>query len=258
MSKSMIVSGASRGIGAAIAREAAARKINLVLNARSGDALNSVAKDLDASGRHVVAVAGDVSDKEVCAAIVQAGIDRFGGIDVLVNNAGVLEPVGPLHAVDADDWVRNLMVNVAGPVLLTQRALESLRRRRGCVINISSGAAVKAVRGWSAYCTSKAALNHFNRVLQAEYPEVTAVALSPGMTATDMQTAIREIGEGRMPEDEHRRFIDAYEKGELRSPEEVARAVVAVGVNPSPELKGEFVSVEDPRVEALTIKARRS
>lgn len=251
MSKTMIVSGASRGIGAAIAREAADRKINLVLNARSADALRSLAKDLDASNRRIVTVAGDVSDNAICLAIVKAAVDRFGGVDALVNNAGILEPVGPLDAADADEWVRNLMVNVAGPVLLTKCALSSLRERRGCVINISSGAAVKAVRGWSAYCTSKAALNHFTRMLSAEYPEITSVAVSPGMTATDMQVMIRERGQGRMPEDEHRRFVDAYEHGELRSPETVARAIVAIGVNPPPELRGEFVTVEDPRVEAL-------
>ncbi len=253
MSKTMIISGASRGIGAAIAREAASHKFNLVLNARSADALHSLAQTLDTSNRHVVTVAGDVSDKDICTAIVRAAVDRFGGVDVLVNNAGILEPVGLLDTADADDWVRNLMVNVAGPVMLTKFALDSLRERRGCVINISSGAAVKAVRGWSAYCTSKAALNHFNRMISAEYPEIVSVAVSPGMTATDMQHMIRERGEGRMPEDEYRRFVDAYENGELRSPETVARAIVAIGMNPPVELKGEFVSVEDPRVEALKV-----
>lgn len=247
----MIITGASRGIGVAVAREAAAQNVNLVLNARSGAALASLSKELDASGKRVVTVVGDVSEKAVCAAIVRSAVDRFGGVDVLVNNAGILEPVGLLDAVDADDWVRNLMVNVAGPVLLAQRALKSLQERRGCVINISSGAAVRAVRGWSAYCVSKAALNHFNRMLSAEYPEITAVAVSPGITATDMQQMIREKGEGRMPEDERMRFVEAHRKGELRSPEAVARAIVALGVKAPPELNGEFVTVEDARIESL-------
>ncbi|MDH3314762.1 MAG: SDR family NAD(P)-dependent oxidoreductase [Gammaproteobacteria bacterium] len=251
MSKTMIITGASRGIGAAIAREAWARGFNLVLNARSGNALNSLAKSLDVSAKRVAAVAGDVSEKEVCNRIVDTALERFGGVDVLVNNAGILEPVGPLHAVDANEWVQNLMVNVAGPVLLTRCALVSLRQRHGCVINISSGAAVKAVRGWSAYCTSKAALNHFNRMLCAEYPEIVAIAVSPGMTATDMQATIREQGEGRMPKDEYRRFVDAHRKGELRSPGDVARAIVALGRYAPQELSGKFVTVEDPRVEAL-------
>ncbi len=252
MSKTMIITGASRGIGAAIAREGLARGFNLVLNARASDALNSLANSLDISSKRIATVAGDVSNQEVCKRIVDSAVERFGDVDVLINNAGILEPVGPLHAVDGNEWVRNLMVNVAGPVLLTQCALFSLRRRRGCVINISSGAAVNAVRGWSAYCTSKAALNHFNRMLAAEYPEIVAIAVSPGMTATDMQATIREQGEGRMPKDEHRRFVDAHQKGELRSPQDVARAVVALSLNAPAELGGEFVTVDDPRVKALS------
>lgn len=251
MSKTMIVSGASRGIGAAIAAEASGKGINLVLNARSREPLEALSSSLAGGKSAVAVVSGDVSSKEICEQIVGTAVERFGGIDVVVNNAGVLEPVGPLDAVDADEWVRNLMINVAGPVLLTRSALPSLRRRKGCVINISSGAAVKAVRGWSAYCTSKAALNHFNRMLSAEYPEITAVAVSPGMTATNMQVMIRERGAGGMPEDEHRRFVDAFEKGELRSPEMVARAIVAIALKPSADLNGEFVTVEDPRIAAL-------
>lgn len=251
MSKTMIVSGASRGIGAAVAREASEEGFNLVLNARSKDALEELSDSLAGGSTSLAVVSGDVSDQAVCERMAGAAIERFGGVDVVVNNAGILEPVGLLDAVDADAWVRNLIVNVAAPVRLTKCALSSLRQRRGCVINISSGAAVKAVRGWSAYCTSKAALNHFNRMLSAEYPEITAVAISPGMTATDMQLMIRELGKGKMPEDEHRRFVAAYESGELRSPERVARAIVAVASSPPRTLNGEFVTVDDPRVASL-------
>ena len=251
MSKTMMISGASRGIGAAIAMEASEKGFNLVLNARSKEALDEMAGSLSRGSTGVAVVSGDVSEQAVCERIAGTAVERFGGVDVLVNNAGILEPVGLLDAVDADAWVQNLIVNVAAPVRLTKCALSSLRQRRGCVLNISSGAAVKAVRGWSAYCTSKAALNHFNRMLSAEYPEITAVAISPGMTATDMQLTIRERGKGKMPEDEHRRFVSAYESGELRSPEQVARAIVAIALNPSRTFNGEFVTVEDPRVASL-------
>lgn len=251
VAKSMIITGASRGIGAAVAREAANQGLDLVLNARSGSALSSIAKSIDQSGKRTATVTGDISNGQVCARIVDTALDRFGGVDVLVNNAGILGPVGPLHEVNADEWVENLMVNVVGPALLARRALDALRESRGRIVNISSGAAVKAIRGWSAYCVSKAALNQLNRMLAAEYPEIVAVAVSPGMTATDMQVMVREQGAGRMPADEHRRFVDAYERGELRSPEEVARAVVALGLHAPSDMSGEFVTVDDPRVEAL-------
>jgi NAD(P)-dependent dehydrogenase (short-subunit alcohol dehydrogenase family) len=251
MSTTMIVTGASRGIGAAIARDAASAGVSLVLNARSGDALDDMADSLDLDSARIATVAGDVGKDEVCERIVSAAMERFGRIHVVVNNAGILDPIGALDTVPAEDWVRNLVVNVAGPALLSRRAVPFLRESRGRIINISSGAAVKAVRGWSAYCTSKAALNHFTRALAAEYPEITAVAISPGMTATDMQLRIRQLGHGSMPRDEYRRFVDAHRRGELRSPEAVARAVVALSLNAPPELSGEFVTMDDPRVMSL-------
>lgn len=251
MPTTMIVTGASRGIGAAIARVAASTGVSLILNARSEAALGDLANSLPSGPDRIVTVCGDVSEDEVCARIVGAALERFGRVDVVVNNAGVLDPIGALDAVPAKDWVRNLIVNVAGPALLCRRAIPFLRESRGRIINISSGAAVKAVRGWSAYCTSKAALNHLNRMLAAEYPQITAVAVSPGMTATEMQVRIRESAEGSMPREEYQRFVDAYRRGELRAPEAVARAVVALALKAPPKLSGEFLTMDDPRVTSL-------
>ena len=249
MNHTMIITGASRGIGAAVARAAVTRGMNVVLNARSGDALVALAQSL--GGDKVVVVDGDVSNEATCAQIVNTAMDRFGGIDSLINNAGILQPVGALDTVSGEDWALNLRVNVLGPVLLSQAAVGALRKTRGRIINISSGAAVKAVRGWSAYCTSKAALNHFNRMLAAEYPEITSIAVSPGMTATDMQVMIRSEGKGRMPDAEHRRFVDAHEQGQLRAPEAVAETIVLLARAAPPEWSGDFVTVDDSRISAL-------
>lgn len=251
MSTTLIVTGASRGIGAAIARDAASRGISLVLNARSQDALDDFADSLDLDPARLATVSGDVSEDDVCERIVGAAIEGFGRIDAVVNNAGILDPIGALDTVPAKDWVRNLIVNVAGPALLCRRSVPFLRESRGRIVNVSSGAAVKAVRGWSAYCTSKAALNQLTRMLAAEYPEITAIALSPGMTATEMQRKVRELGEEGMPPEEYQRFVDAYRQGELRAPEAVARAVVALAMSAPSKLSGEFLTVDDPRVESL-------
>jgi NAD(P)-dependent dehydrogenase (short-subunit alcohol dehydrogenase family) len=251
MSKTMIVTGASRGIGAAVARVGARLGVNLVVNARSESALDALEESIGPDGDRLATVPGDISEKSTCTRIVDAAMARFGGVDALVNNAGILGPVGALDQVSAEDWARTLAVNVMGPVTLSQAALAPLRERRGRIINLSSGAALKAVRGWSAYCTSKAALNHFNRMLAAEFPEITAIAVSPGMTATDMQVLIRSEAAGRMPEDEHRRFVDAHQKGELRSPDAVARAIVALALNAPHEWSGEFMTVDDSKVRSL-------
>ncbi|MDX1513637.1 MAG: SDR family NAD(P)-dependent oxidoreductase [Gammaproteobacteria bacterium] len=248
MAKTMILTGASRGIGAATARAAAAAGMNLVLNARSADALETLASTL---GENVSLVAGDVSDPEVCRSLVATARERFDGVHALINNAGILEPIGALDTVPGIEWEKNLRVNVLGPVLLSQAAIGELRRVRGTIINVSSGAAVKAVRGWSAYCTAKAALNHFTRMLAAEFAEVTSLAVSPGMTATDMQAEIRGRGKDRMPADEYRRFVDAYRAGQLRSPEAVARTLVRLSLEAPPDWSGEFITVDDPRIAAL-------
>ncbi|HEX9585325.1 MAG TPA: SDR family NAD(P)-dependent oxidoreductase [Gammaproteobacteria bacterium] len=249
MNFTLIVTGASRGIGAAVARAAAGAGMNVVLNARSTDALRALSDAL--GGDDTAVVAGDVSEAGTCRRIVAAALEKFGRIDALINNAGILEPVGALDRVSGDDWARNLRVNVLGPVLMSQAAIPALRQSRGRVINISSGAAVKAVRGWSAYCTSKAALNHFNRMLAAEFPEITAIAVSPGMTATDMQVTIRSEGRGRMPDGEYQRFVDAHERGELRDPREVAGAVLKLARHAPPAWSGEFLTVDDPRIARL-------
>lgn len=249
MSKTMIITGASRGIGAALARAAAEHGMNLVLNARSEGPLKTLAASLGVDAAAVVA--GDASQQSTCQQIVDCALDRFGGVDVLVNNAGILPPIGTLDQVSGEEWATNLRVNVMGPVLLSQAAIAPLRRTGGKILNVSSGAAVKAIRGWSAYCTSKAALNHFNRMLAAEFPEVTSIAISPGMTATDMQVMIRDEGQGRMPEQEHARFVEAHDRGELRSVESVASDLLLIARNASKDWSGEFLTLDDPRVRSL-------
>lgn len=249
MSETIIISGASRGIGAAVARAAVSAGMNAVLNARSETALTALASAL--GNDRVAVVVGDVSETDCCRHIAEIALKRFGRIDALINNAGILEPVGTLDVIDSDDWARNLRVNVLGPMLLSRAALGGLRQTRGRIVNISSGAAVNAIRGWSAYCTSKAALNHFTRMLAAEFPEVTSIAVSPGMTATDMQRMIRNEGRGRMPDEEYRRFVDAHEQGQLRAPDAVAEAVVKLARYAPPQWSGEFVTVDDPRITQL-------
>lgn len=249
MNFTLIVTGASRGIGAAVTRAAAGAGMKVVLNARSKDALTALSNALGDDNTAVVA--GDVSEEETCRRIVASALERFGRIDALINNAGILEPVGTLDTISGDDWARSLRVNVLGPMLMSQAAIPALRQSRGRVINISSGAAVKAIRGWSAYCTSKAALNHFNRMLAAEFPEITSIAVSPGLTATDMQVMIRSEGRGRMPDEEYQRFVDAHERGELRTPEAVAGAVVKLARHAPPEWSGEFLAVDDPGIARL-------
>ena len=249
--RAIIISGASRGLGAATARIAAHMGANVVLMARSADGLQAVARDVQALGAQALPFVGDVTQVADCQQAVDRAVDQFGQIDALINNAGVIEPIAPLASGDPEAWGQNLAVNLLGPVMLTQAALPHLRQRHGHVINISSGAAIKVIPGWAAYCSAKAALNHFTRMLAVEEPDITAIAFRPGIVDTTMQATIRTEGAEGMPEDDHARFVRFYEEGELLPPEVPACSVVVLAFHAPHEWSGAFVGTSEERVQSL-------
>lgn len=249
--KTVLITGASRGLGAAMARIAAENGAAVALNARSEAALEQVAADIEQDGGQVLVVPGDVSRREDCVALVERAVERFGRLDVLINNAGILQPIAPMAEADPEGWRYNLLVNVLGPMMLVQAAIPHLRATNGRVINVSSGAATGAKAGWASYCASKAALNHMTRVLAAEEPAITAVAVRPGVVDTEMQAVIRREGKGGMTAEDHQSFVNRYEKGELVSPETSARALIALALHAPQEWSGEFLSWDEERVQRL-------
>jgi len=251
--KTILITGASRGLGAAMARIAAEKGVAVALNARSEGALAAVAADIEQGGGQVLVVAGDVSRQEDCAALVEQTIGRFGRLDALINNAGILQPIAPMTAADPAGWRYNLMVNVLGPMMLIQAAIPYLRETNGRVVNVSSGAATSAKAGWASYCASKAALNHMTRVLAAEEPGITAVAVRPGVVDTEMQAVIRREGKGSMTEADHQHFVERYEKGELVAPETSARALIALALYAPREWSGAFLSWDEDKVQEIRI-----
>jgi NAD(P)-dependent dehydrogenase (short-subunit alcohol dehydrogenase family) len=251
MDRAIIVTGASRGLGAAAARAAARLGASVVLNARSEGDLESVARDIEEAGGSAAVVAGDVADPETAHRLTAQAITISGRIDAVINNAGVLGPIQPVREADPAEWTRNWDINVLGPLMLVKEALPELRTRGGRVINVSSGAAVHAVRGWGAYCLSKAALNQLTRMIAAEEPAVTALSVRPGVVDTAMQREIREEGRQGMPAEEHARFIDYYEEGDLLPAEEPGRALALLALYAPPEWSGEFLGWDDPRVQRL-------
>lgn len=250
-SKTVIVTGASRGLGAATARVAAELGANVVLNARSAAALDREAQLIRDADGSAVAVAGDVSRLENCQQLVEKTMAQFGRIDAVINNAGILEPITPLAEANPEAWKKNLLINVLGPMMVTQAALPHLRRQEGRVVNVSSGAATYALPGWSAYCVAKGGLNQLNRAIAAEEKSVTAVAVRPGVVDTEMQAQIREEGRNGMPESEHARFVNYHEQGELLPPHLPGRALAVLALYAPHEWSGEFLSWDDDKVQAL-------
>jgi NAD(P)-dependent dehydrogenase (short-subunit alcohol dehydrogenase family) len=221
-----IVTGASRGLGLALARALAERVWRLAIDARGAAALEA-ARDELAGLTDVVAVAGDVADEQHRRDLVAAAGDR---IDLVVNNASLLGP-SPLPALAdlppaALEGV--LRANVVGPLGLVQLALPRMREG-GCILNVSSDAAVEPYEGWGGYGSSKAALDQLTRVLAAECPDLRVYAVDPGDMRTQMhQDAFpgEDISDRPPPEASVPGLL-ALVEGELPSGRYVAREIDA-------------------------------
>lgn len=182
-----LVTGASRGLGLALATALGADGWHLVLDARDGDRLAAAVATLPFPDR-VTALAGDVTDPEHRAALAVAVPDR---LELLVSNASDLgpSPLPTLAELPLPAFERLLAVNTVAPLGLVQLLLPALRRGNGRVLQISSDAAVEAYAGWGGYGASKAALDQLSAVLAVEEPELRVYAVDPGDMATDMHQA---------------------------------------------------------------------
>ncbi|MEO1193205.1 MAG: SDR family oxidoreductase [Pseudomonadota bacterium] len=192
--KTVLITGASRGIGAAAARHLAAAGAKVALAARSKEAVERLASDL---GAQALALTCDVADWDQASSAVAKTIETFGAIDGLVNNAGLIDPIARIEEVDPLAWDQVIDVNVKGAFhMLRAVAPGMVARGAGVVVNISSGAATSALEGWSHYCASKAALLSLTRTAHKELSPkgVSVVGLSPGTVATDMQRRIKQSG----------------------------------------------------------------
>jgi len=247
----IIITGASRGLGRAAATYAAELGARVVLNARSADALNAVAQTIQENGGTALTVPGDVSQADDCQHLVDATISQWGRINALINNAGIVEPIARLADAEPLGWQENWSVNVLGPVLLTQAALPYLRQSKGRTIHVSSGAAIKAIPGWGAYCVAKAALNHFSQMLAAEEPDVTSVAFRPSAVNTDMHAIIRAQGADAMAAKNYDYFVDLFRQDKLLPPEKPGRALALLALYAPPEWSGEFIQWDEERVVGL-------
>jgi NAD(P)-dependent dehydrogenase (short-subunit alcohol dehydrogenase family) len=244
----VILSGASRGVGAATARWLAKAGAAVTLFARSAEALASVAEDVQRLGGTALVLTGDVSDVDACRAVVAQTLERFGRLDAVINNAGMVEPLAPVSRSDYDGWQYSIAVNLLGPFYLTRTAIEDLRRQKGRIVNVSSGAAVTSIESASAYCAAKAGLNHFSRVLAAEEPQVTVMAVRPGVVDTQMQDILRQKGPGAMPPEQLAYYQNLKADGRLEKPEVPGRSLAWLALHGPREFSGQFLDYDDPRI----------
>jgi 3-oxoacyl-[acyl-carrier protein] reductase len=187
-----LVTGASRGIGAAIARRFAEQGADVALTARNEDAISDLAKELGQLGVRAVAVPADLSDRGSLQALMQRVGEEFGGLEILVNNAGVLPEAGRAERLGWEDWDATLGLNLSAPWYLACRAKELMGERGGVVVNNASTAAYFPSRGLVAYNVTKSALIMLTRVLALEWARegVRVVGVAPGKIDTDLVAPI--------------------------------------------------------------------
>ncbi len=236
-----VITGASRGLGAGLALHFAGEGMHLGLCARHRPVLAARTRPTAHDG-HVVSSeapvlsAADVTDRDALARFAATVVARFGRIDLWVNNAGLLGPIGPLAGPGTDpaEIARTVDVNVTGVLNGTAVFAEHVRAREGTgtLVNISSGAATNPYEGWAAYCASKAAVDQLTRVVALEEARhgLTAYAVSPGLVDTDMQVAIRAAGRTSFPEVD--RFRRAAAEHRFNSPAWVAEHILALAFGP--------------------------
>ena len=237
--KVAIITGASRGIGKAAAIALAAAGASVMLTARDGALAAQVAARITASGGKAASMACDVSDFATVERLVAATAEKFGKIDVLVNNAGVIEPIARLENSDPAAWARNIQINLVGAYHAVRAVLPGMiAAGGGTVINISSGAAIRPLEGWSAYCSAKAGVHMMTRAIALESAGqgIRVFGFQPGTTDTDMQVLIRASGVNP---------VSQIPRENLLPVREPARAIVYLCTPAADDLAGTEFSLRD-------------
>jgi 3-oxoacyl-[acyl-carrier protein] reductase len=243
--RAALITGASRGLGAAIARAFWTAGANLMLTARSAADLNALAGELPRrAGQQVHTLADDLADPAAPGRIGAAAQSAFPRLHILVNNAAIQGPIGSVWENDWAAWQATLRVNLLAPVDLCRRCGPGMAANGGGkIINLSGGGATGPRAGFSAYATAKAGLVRFTETLAAELKDegVEVNAVAPGMLNTSMQAAILAAGPGRAGE---REFAQARQAGDAESGsmERAAALCVFLGSPASDGITGRLLS----------------
>ncbi len=237
--KTAVVTGASRGIGRAIALELAHRGARVVVNYnRSAEAATEVVSVIQDEGGEAIAVQADIGDFEQARALIKAAIDTFGQIDILVNNAGTTRDQ-LLMLMKEDDWDVVLNVNLKGVFNCCKAAARPMvRQRRGRIINISSVSGIAGQAGQTNYAASKAGVIGFTKSLAKELGprNITVNAVAPGFVPTALTADLSE--------DLKQQAIEATPLGRMGEPEDIAYAVAFLASDEAAFITGEVLTVD--------------
>jgi len=239
MPKTILLTGASRGIGLAIAHYLLKHSHNLVVVARSEAPL----RQLEAQyGSQVAVLTGDLSDFSLGQKAVETAKSHFNRLDGLIVNHGILDPVKRVTDSSVEEWRAAFDTNFFSAIAISQAALPLLRENKGCILFTSSGAATNAYPTWGAYGAAKAALNHLAMTLGNEEKDVVTVSVRPGVVDTEMQRDIREKHNTAMEEKDAARFAELKRTGGLLRPEQPGHVMARLVVEAPRELSGRFLT----------------
>lgn len=240
--KVALVTGASRGLGEGAARGLARAGAAVMLLARDGDLAQTVAREIVAAGGRAEALACDVTDYPSIERAVADTRERLGGLDILINNAGVIEPIASLATSNPAAWALNIQINLVGAYNVVHAVLDGmLATGGGTIVNVSSGAAHRPLEGWSAYCAGKAGLAMVTRsiALETAGQGIRIFGFSPGTIDTEMQVKIRASGINP---------VSQIPRADLAPVEHAVRGLLYLCDSASDDLVGQDVSIRDEAV----------
>ncbi|MET7569001.1 glucose 1-dehydrogenase [Streptomyces sp. NPDC005492] len=241
--RSVIVTGAGSGIGRAAALAFAAEGAKVVVADLNADGAQTVVKEIEEAGGTAIAVTGDLSEQAVVDEVTATAVERFGGVDVLVNNAGIMDRMSALADVDDAEWERVIRVNLTAPFLLARAVLpHMLAAGRGAIVNTASEAGFRGSAAGAAYTASKHGVVGLTKSLAVMYRKqgIRANAIAPGGTLTGIVVEADPAALGPAALGPH--FVNL---GRVAQPEEQAAAIVFLASDAARNINGAILPVDD-------------
>ena len=240
--KVAIITGAGRGLGSASALEMAKEGASVVILSRTTAEIEATSRIVEEVGGRALPLTGDISRPTDVEEAVDKALSSFGKIDILMNNAAVIGPIGKVHEVDREEWNRGMDV-ILGVTFLFCKAVipHMVNQRGGKIINVTSGLGLIAMPLFGVYSVAKAGVIHLTRILAEELRDynIQVNGLDPGVMDTRMQEELRNLGPGVLGDEIHREFSGYKVKGILKPPEKVARLAVFLASEESNSITGE-------------------
>lgn len=219
--------------------------------ARSGDKLKELVKQY--GDDRIGIVVGDVTKSSTSTEAIKLAKDKFGQINSLILNAGVLDPVGKIDEVKVEQWKTHFDINLFSLVDIIQQSIGELRKTNGNIIAVSSGASTSHYSGWYAYGCGKAAVDHLMMSIAVEEPLVTTSAIAPGVVNTEMQQDIRNVFSKNMQQEVAQKFHDLHKNDELLAPEVPGAVYANLAVQGiTPEINGKYLRWDDEILQKYT------